>query len=53
MIGDLQELNGRHNDPKYPKKTVIELGLSTLKELKNEPDVNGLFDLLIKQRIIY
>lgn len=50
MIGDLQELNGRHNNPKYPKKTVIELGLSTLKELKNEPDVNGLFDLLIKQK---
>lgn len=50
MIGDLQELNGRHNNPKYPKKTVIELGLSTLKELKNEPDVNGLFDLLIRQK---
>lgn len=49
-IKNLENLDKRHNNPKYPKKTVIELGISTLKELKNEPDVNGLFDLLIKQK---
>ena len=48
-IEDLQELKAQHNNPAYPDKSVIEIGIDTLKRIKSEPDTLTFFNLLTTQ----
>lgn len=50
LIEDLTDLKIKHNNPAYPNKSVIDSGLDILKKLKTEPDVEVLFDNLIKSQ---
>ena len=48
-IEDLQELKAQHNNPAYPDKSVIEIGIEIFKRIKSEPDTLTFFNLLINQ----
>lgn len=50
LIEDLTDLKIKHNNPAYPNKSVIDSGLDIFKELKTEPDVEVLFDNIIKSQ---
>ena len=48
-IEDLQDLKAQHNNPAYPDKSVIEIGIETLKRIKSEPDTLTFFNQLTTQ----
>lgn len=50
LIEDLTDLKIKHNNPAYPNKSVIDSGLDIFKGLKTEPDVEVLFDNIIKSQ---
>lgn len=48
IIDELTEIKSQYKEV-YPDKSVIDAGLTTFKDLKNEPDTNLFFDTLLSR----
>lgn len=49
LVNELQVIESRYTNDKYPNKSVIEAGIEVFKKLKEEPDTNIFFDKLIQK----
>lgn len=46
-LEELHELKAQYTNSKYPDKPIVEAGIEVFKALRDEPDANALFDMLI------
>lgn len=48
-LEELHELKAQYTNSKYPDKPIVEAGIEVFKALRDEPDANALFDMLISK----
>lgn len=46
-LEELSDIKAQYTSSKYPDKPVVEAGIEVFKALRDEPDTNALFDMLI------